>query len=157
MFSTTTEYAMRAMSWLALSPETLVPTPQLAEKTKVPPHYLAKVLQQLSAAGLITGRRGVRGGYKLSRDAGKITLLEVVRAVVDVERIERCPLGLENHGPNLCPLHRAVDKAAASVIDIYGKLTLASLIENPGTSKPLCDAETTAKLTVSAASRDGRR
>lgn len=150
MFSATTEYAMRAMSWLALSPDTLVPTTVLAEKTKVPPHYLAKVLQNLAAADLIVGRRGVRGGYKLARPSKQITLLEVVRSVAEVSRITTCPLGLTNHGPNLCPLHRRIDQAAQKVIDLYGSITLDSLISDPLSNKPLCDSETTAKLTVSA-------
>lgn len=150
MFSQTTEYAMRAMAWLALSPNSLVPTMALADKTKVPPHYLAKVLQMLASADLIKGRRGVRGGYCLSRPANSITLLDVVRSVATVERINMCPLGLDNHGPNLCPLHRRIDQAAQAVIEAYGSVTLADLIAEPAASKPLCDAETTAKLTISA-------
>jgi Rrf2 family transcriptional regulator, nitric oxide-sensitive transcriptional repressor len=156
VFSQTTEYAMRAMSWLALSPEVLVPTTQLAEKTKVPPHYLAKVLQQLAAARLITGRRGVRGGYKISRPAGQITLLEVVRAVAEVRRITSCPLGLANHGTNLCPLHKRIDQAAQLVMDTYGTVTLQNLLDDPSTSKPLCDQELTAKLTVGGVPVGGR-
>lgn len=157
MFSITTEYAMRAMAWLALSPETLVPTSILAEKTKVPPHYLAKVLQQLASAELIKGRRGVRGGYKLTRPAGEITLLDVVRSVAEVNRITSCPLGLENHGHELCPLHKRIDGAAQGIIDSYGGVTLLDLISEPTTSKPLCDAATTAKLTVSATIGGGRK
>lgn len=150
MFSQTTEYALRAMAWLALSPDRLVPTGMLAEKTKVPPHYLAKVLQQLSAAKLIQGRRGVRGGYRLSRLAAQISLLDVVRSVAEVERITSCPLGIEGHGSNLCPLHKRIDQAAKTVMDIYGAASLQSLIDEPSQSKPLCDKETVAKLTVSA-------
>ena len=156
MFSATTEYALRAMAWLALSPETLVPTSTLAEKTKVPPHYLAKVLQSMAGADLIVGRRGVRGGYKLARLADKISLLEVVRAVAQVDRIETCPLGLTNHGPNLCPLHRKIDLAAKQVMDLYGSTTLASLVNDPAPSKPLCDAVATARLTVSASATSPR-
>lgn len=148
MFSQTTEYALRAMSWLALSPDTLTPTGQLAEKTKVPSHYLAKVLQQLSDAKLITGRRGVKGGYRLSRPPAQITLLEVINAVAEVKRITTCPLGLANHGPNLCPLHRRIDAAAKAIIDLYGSATLESLLDEPGGSKPLCDQEMTAKLSI---------
>src|SRR5262249_779585 len=63
VFSQTTEYALRAMACLALAPDELVPTSVLADKTKVPANYLAKVLQQLAGGGLIRGRRGVgRGG-----------------------------------------------------------------------------------------------
>lgn len=150
MFSQTTEYALRAMAWLALSPDELVPTTTLAEKTKVPSHYLSKVLQQLAAADLITGRRGVRGGYRLARPASQITMLNVIRAVTTVERIKTCPLGLANHGSNLCPLHRQVDEMARTIIERYDSVTLQSLIEDSESSKPLCDRETTAKLTVSA-------
>lgn len=157
MFSQTTEYAMRAMAWLAMSPDTLVPTMTLAEKTKVPPHYLAKVLQQLSAASLITGRRGVRGGYKLSRPARQITLLEVVRSVAEVDRITTCPLGIESHGPNLCPLHRKADAAAKAVIDLYGNSSLQDLVSDPVSPTPLCDTRTTARLTVSAVPGSGSR
>lgn len=138
------------MSWLALSPNELVPTTMLAEKTKVPPHYLAKVLQNLASANLIAGRRGVRGGYKLTRPADQITLLDVVRSVAEVSRITSCPLGIPGHGPNLCPLHKRVDEAARAVIDTYASVTLSDLISNPASPKPLCDAQTIAKLTVSA-------
>lgn len=152
MFSQTTEYALRAMSWLALSPDELVPTAQLAAKTKVPPHYLAKVLQQLAAADLIKGRRGVRGGYKLTRPAGQITLLDVVRSVAEVNRITSCPLGLENHSGSLCPLHRRMDAAAKTIIDLYSSINLADLVSEPSGVKPLCDRESTARLTVSVSS-----
>ncbi len=153
MFSHTTEYAMRAMAWLALSPDRLVPTMTLADKTKVPPHYLAKVLQQLAAAGLITGKRGVRGGYRLSHPAERITLLDVVRSVAEVNRITTCPLGIESHGPNLCPLHRKADAAAKAVIDIYGSSTLRDLVNEQGAPTPLCDTDKKVGLTVSAGSR----
>lgn len=147
MFSQTTEYALRAMSWLALTPEALVSTHALAEKTQVPPHYLAKVLQQLSAANLIVGRRGVRGGYKISRAASRITLLDVVRSVAEIQRITTCPLGLQSHGTTLCSLHRTTDAAAKAVIDIYGSVTLHDLLADSRHPTPLCEAAT---LTVSA-------
>lgn len=148
MFSQTTEYALRAMSWLAIAPDSLTSTGQLAEKTKVPPHYLAKVLQQLSDAKLITGRRGVKGGYRLARSPATITLLEVINSVSEVKRITSCPLGLSNHGPNLCPLHRRMDAAAKALIDIYGNITLDSLLTEPNSPKPLCDTEMTALLSI---------
>lgn len=148
MHSLTAEYALRAMSCLALRPGQLVSTTTLAAQTKVPSNYLAKVLQQLSAAGLITGRRGVGGGYKLARGSHEIKLLEVINAVDPVERITSCPLGLTNHGGFLCPLHRKADQAAAAVIEIYQGVSLADLLDDPRSNKPLCDEETTAKLSV---------
>lgn len=150
MFSQTTEYALRAVAWLALTPDALVPTSVLAEKTQVPPHYLAKVLQQLSTSKLVLGRRGVRGGYRLARPPGSITLLEVVRAVAQVERIKECPLGLSSHAGRLCPLHQRMDAAAKSLIEIYGSATLGDLVSGRSDIRPLCERDTSAKLTVSA-------
>lgn len=146
MYSQTVEYALRAAACLALRPNILVSTNTLARETKVPSNYLSKVLQMLAAAELIEGRRGVGGGYKLTREPSETTLLEIINAISPVKRITTCPLGLSNHGSNLCPLHRRSDLAAAAVIEIYGNTTLADLLAN--SSKPLCDTEKTARLTV---------
>lgn len=150
MLSQTTEYALRAMSCLAYYPDQLTPTPQLASMTKVPPNYLAKVLQLLAQHDLIIGRRGVGGGYRLAKQASEITLLDVVAAIDPVDRITTCPLGLTNHGGELCPLHKAVDCAAEKLISTFDGVTLQSLVNDPDANRPLCDEDLTShfKLTV---------
>jgi Rrf2 family nitric oxide-sensitive transcriptional repressor len=151
VFSQTTEYALRAMACLALSPAELVPTSTLADTTKVPANYLAKVLQQLAGGGLIRGRRGVGGGYMLSRPSDRIKLLEIINVVGDLQRINACPLGLAAHGSNLCPLHQTMDNVAATVIEALDGVTLRDLVDDPkNPNRPLC--ETPALLTV-----NGRR
>jgi len=151
MLSQTTEYALRAMASLAYNPDELTPTPRLAEQTLVPPNYLAKVLQSLAQANLITGRRGVGGGYKLARPATEISLLDVVNAIDPVERIETCPLGLPNHGTTLCALHTCVDAAAKQFIESFQGVNLSDLIRESGGTMPLCDTEMYRQLTSSAA------
>jgi Rrf2 family transcriptional regulator, nitric oxide-sensitive transcriptional repressor len=154
MFSQTTEYALRAMACLALTPGELVPTSIIASKTKVPSNYLAKVLQQLGDSGLISGRRGVRGGYRLARTPAEVSMLEIVRAVTTLDRIETCPLGLVTHGPNLCPLHRAMDRAAATVMAMFEGVTLQHLVSDPvNPGRPLCEAGAAASLTISGRAR----
>jgi Rrf2 family protein len=148
MFSQTTEYALRAMACLALRPDSLTSAVVLAAQTQVPANYLAKVLQQLAGEGLVDGRRGVGGGYKLSKPASQIRLLDVINSVQPVERIDKCPLGLANHGPNLCPLHRKADAAAAAIIEIFGGTTLADLLTDPKSNKPLCDTKATQQLSL---------
>jgi Rrf2 family protein len=148
MLSQTTEYALRAMACLAYAPDELTPTPRLAEQTLVPPNYLAKVLQSLAQADLITGRRGVGGGYRLSRPADQISLLDVVNAIDPVEPIESCPLGLPNHGTNLCALHRCVDQAARQFIESFKGMKLSDLVADSGGSRPLCDVEMAKRLAL---------
>lgn len=146
LFSQTTEYALRAMASLAYSADELTPTPELAKITKVPMNYLAKVLQSLAQADLIVGRRGVGGGYKLAKPPTEISLLDVINAINPVERITSCPLGLENHGTRLCPLHARMDRAAKDVIEYFGGVMLIDLITAPGENRPLCDSAMTERV-----------
>lgn len=152
MISQTAEYALRAMSWIALTPDERVPSSLLAEKTKVPSDYLSKVLQLLAEAGMIEGRRGVRGGYRLSKKPDKIRLLDIINAVsrdeMQLKRIDSCPLGLPNHAPELCPLHHTMDRAIEALIEVLGDMTIADMVNSDRSVKPLCDAETTALLTI---------
>lgn len=144
MLNQTAEYALRAMSCLAYEPDRLMPTNELAEFTKVPQNYLAKVLQSLAQADLIVGRRGVGGGYRLAKPAEQISLLDVINAISPVERITACPLGLENHAGRLCPLHRRLDLAAKQIIDTFGGITLKDVISERDAARPLCDTSRTA-------------
>ena len=155
MLSQTSEYALRAMSTLAYAPDQLTPTPALAEMTKVPSNYLAKVLQSLAQADLIVGRRGVGGGYRLARAAEKISLLDIINAIDPIERIGECPLGLPNHSTQLCALHTCLDNAARQIIEMFRGVTLIDLVRDSGGTLPLCDTEMYRKLTVSADSKPG--
>ncbi|MCW8131844.1 MAG: Rrf2 family transcriptional regulator [Planctomycetota bacterium] len=137
MFSQTAEYAMRAVVYLAEFDGKLHVTQDIAAATKVPAGYLAKVLQALSRAGLVSGSRGLHGGFRLARDPGKITLFDVLNAVEPLPRIERCPLGLVGHGAHLCPLHRRIDDAMAIVEKAYRETTVKEVVSSTG-RKPLC-------------------
>lgn len=160
MFSQTVEYALRAMACLALEPDARTASSALAQRTQVPSDYLAKVLQQLSAAGLIEGRRGVGGGYRLISEPENINLLDVINAVEPLQRITSCPLNLGAHGSNLCPLHRRVDSAIARVIEVFEGSTLRDLIagdaDDEWVSVPLCDKRTAVGLTIDRGGPAGR-
>lgn len=134
--SQTVEYALRAAVCLAGQPEGQT-TPEIAETTKVPPSYLSKVLQGLGRAGIVEGKRGVGGGFKLARPAARISVLDVIAAVEPVQRIERCPLGLAAHADKLCPLHKKLDDALAEVERAFASTTLAELVEPDQPLQPL--------------------
>ena len=139
MLSQTVEYALRAMVYLAASDDDPQPTEQIAEKTKVPAPYLAKVLQNLTRKGLVRSQRGVRGGFLLARRPDDITILDVVNAVEPIQRIKTCPLGLKSHGVRLCPLHFRMDRALAMVEEAFRESTLAEVLAEPSESVPLCE------------------
>lgn len=77
-----TEWLLHSTATLAqLEPGATVSAAQLAEYYDVPAAYLAKQLQSLARAGVLAATTGPRGGFRLARPAGDITLLDVVEAV----------------------------------------------------------------------------
>lgn len=141
MFSQTVEYALRAVVYLAKRQGESCRTSEIAELTKVPSPYLAKVLQALRRAELVESQRGIGGGVMLVRNPKDITILEIVQAVDPIQRITTCPLGLRSHGVKLCPLHRRLDDALKSVEEAFGSTTLHEIIMEPTQSVPLGDAK----------------
>ncbi len=139
MLSQTVEYALRAIVCLANEAPAAQTNVQLAEVTKVPAAYLSKVMASLNRAGLVRSQRGPNGGFTLSEAPEDLVLLEVVNAVDPLQRIEKCPLGIEGHGTRLCALHRHMDHVIATVEESFASTTLADILaENTG-STPLCD------------------
>jgi len=133
VFSQTVEYAMRAVLALAAGDGSSMTTRQISETMKVPQGYLSKVLQALVRGGLVYSTRGLRGGFVLVRPPEEITLLQILSSVNPLQRIEACPLDLENHSSDLCPLHRRLDQAMAMVEQAFAGTTLAEILseENP--------------------------
>ncbi len=152
MLSRTTEYALRLVVQLASQGDRPVTIPELALNTRTPADYLAKVLRQLSRAGLVRSQRGPNGGSVLARTPEEISVLDVVQAVDPLKRIEVCPLGLPTHGANLCPLHRRLDQAIASVEAAFRASSLAEIVGDKRGSRPLCEAPRSGR-----AARGGRR
>ena len=92
MISQTAEYALRAVVVLGSQPDRPMTTQEIARVSRVPGGYLSKVLQSLGRAGLVEARRGLRGGYVLSKPLDQLTVYDVVNAVDPLKRIHHCPL-----------------------------------------------------------------
>jgi Rrf2 family transcriptional regulator, nitric oxide-sensitive transcriptional repressor len=153
MLSQTAEYALRAVVWLAAQDGQAQTTAQIAEATQVPAGYLAKVLQTLGRAKLVTAQRGLGGGFSLARDPATVTALDVVEAVDPIPRIINCPLGFESHRGCLCPLHQRLDRVIEVTVQALGASTIAEIVAEQGQSKPFC----TPQAEPAAATRSLRR
>ena len=106
----------------SLPPDLALPAGRLAEFHDVPAAYLAKQLQALSRAGIVESTPGRRGGYRLARPAGEITMLDVVLAVEGPEPAFRCS-EIRQQGPSAvgaehyvrpCGIARAMGRAEAA-------------------------------------------
>lgn len=152
LLSDASEYALRAVVWLAQRPGQSQKVRQIAEGIHAAPGYLVKVLQALAKVDILSAQRGSHGGFTLERDPVTLTVLEVINSVDPVERIMTCPLGLKSHGTHLCPMHRKVDDAIAVIEESFRSTTIRQLLDQPTTSKPLCEA-----LTIGATDRAEER
>jgi Rrf2 family protein len=77
-----TEWVLHCAATLAqLEPHQTASAGQLAAYFDLPAPYLAKQLQSLVRAGILTATTGPRGGFRLGRPASEITLLQIVEAV----------------------------------------------------------------------------
>ena len=77
-----TEWVLHCATTLAqLAPGATASAAQLAEYYDLPAPYLAKQLQALVRAGVLSATTGPRGGFRLARPAAEITLLRMVEAV----------------------------------------------------------------------------
>ncbi|MDO9087148.1 MAG: Rrf2 family transcriptional regulator [Anaerolineaceae bacterium] len=93
------DYALRAMLYLAkLDKDVRAATSQIAEEQQIPPSFLAKIISQLSIAGLILTSRGARGGVTLARKPEEISLLDVVEAIDGPISLNVC-----SHSASACP------------------------------------------------------
>lgn len=106
MLSRSSEYAVRALTYLALrEPGGFCLSRTVAGDLNIPAPFLGKVLQSLVGRGLLESHRGRAGGFRLARPADEIRVAEVVEAFDDIES-RRCVLGqAECDDAVACPLH----------------------------------------------------
>jgi Rrf2 family protein len=117
----------------------LVSRKEIAARTDVPPHFLAKIAQQLARAGIIEILQGANGGYRLLADPAEITLLAAIEAVIGeislndcVGRPESCRIS------SLCTVHRIWEKANRQLRETLQEANFATLAaEEAGCLSPL--------------------
>jgi Rrf2 family protein len=131
VISQTAEYALRAVVFLAERSGTRWTTKAIAEAAQIPPGYLAKVMQSLAQAGVVSAQRGFNGGFALIRAPEEVSIYEVMEVVDPIKRIRECPLKLEAHAEHLCPLHSRLDGALAQIEEGFRSSTVADLLTRP--------------------------
>src|SRR5689334_17807 len=77
--STKARYGLRALVHVAHRGYASAQT--IADKQSIPSRYLEEIIGELRRAGLVVGKRGPRGGYRLARPAAEIAVSEVLAAL----------------------------------------------------------------------------
>src|ERR1051325_1034634 len=83
LFSAKLDYALRAVVDLALQPpDQACQSREIASRQDIRGPYLDQILAGLKREGIVRSIRGAGGGYTLARSPARITVGEVVRAIV---------------------------------------------------------------------------
>lgn len=107
------EYAIRCAMFLSFQGMgVVVSKKKIAHTMDIPAQFLGKIAQQLARAGIIEIVQGAKGGYRLLVPSEKLTLLDVVEAVIGEIFLNDCVVRPEScERISACAVHRVWEKA----------------------------------------------
>ncbi len=131
MFSKSTEYALRALIYLAQnsSEDHKIGIVELSVAIDSPKSFTAKILQKLTHGNkLISSVTGPSGGFYLTDQAKKKSLLKVLTLLDTEHMISGCILGLSECSEiNPCPMHADYAKIKVQLLGMLGQKSLEAL------------------------------
>ncbi len=99
-------YGILATLYVAKENREFVPIRELSDELHISFHFLTKILQQLTAKGLLISLKGPKGGIKLAKDPATVTYYDVIHAIDGDDVFTECVLGLPGCGHETpCPIH----------------------------------------------------
>ncbi len=135
------EYAVRCVLYLTSKGTGVVCNrKQIATEMDIPDQFLGKIAQQLARSGFLEIVQGAKGGLRLAVAPEKITLLDVVEAVIGEIFLNDCiirPESCERSGA--CAVHHIWEKARSQLRETLKDATFANLLAD--NSCPVPDDE----------------
>jgi Rrf2 family transcriptional regulator, nitric oxide-sensitive transcriptional repressor len=125
-----TDYALRLLTYAALSPDALITIGEVAEAYGISRNHLTKVAHQLGVAGFLETVRGKGGGLRLARKPESIGLGEVVRQTEPDMALVPCFQPIAAHCRILpaCVLEGLLREARDAFLQVLDRHTLADLV-----------------------------
>jgi Rrf2 family protein len=114
---------------------------ELAEGATVPYDFARSIARELAQAGLLVSRRGVKGGFELTRPAHEITFRDIFLATSEPMTMSLCTWNPEVCGrTDICPMHNGVWRGLDEKIENHlAGTTLAEAIEIAGGLPANCE------------------
>lgn len=122
--------ALHTCASLAAEPERFHSARTLSKQLGFSPNHFAKVVQQLTHAGILETVRGPAGGAKLAKAPNKLTLLEIYVAAGGTPTFEGCLLKHNICDGTGCALGKLMARENQKLVDLLKSLTLASVVRS---------------------------
>jgi len=139
LYSRSAEYAIRSLIHLAaLSDGEYAMVKDIAAETSIPPHFLAKILQDLARDGFLQSSKGPHGGFRLRQPASAVSMFKIVEAMDGAGRFNRCIGGspeCNDHAP--CGMHDSWIALRSRIIDYLEGTSIADLANALGEKRRL--------------------
>jgi Rrf2 family protein len=129
------EYALRALMVLGLNHgKHVVRITSISAQQNIPKRFLEQILNDLKSAGIVESKRGIAGGYRLTRSPEEIPLAGIVRHVegalapvscVSERFYEKCSCPDEAR----CAIRSVMKEVREAVVGIMDRTTVADLCE----------------------------
>lgn len=133
-FTRSTEYAIRALTHLALNKEggRYHLAREMSKELGIPAPFLGKILQPLVMRGILESQRGRNGGFRLCREPEEVTLFDIANSQLQEPIYEKrvCFLGqAECTDERGCPMHEYWKLTWAEFEEKMSRTTLLGLVE----------------------------
>ena len=127
-----TDYTLRVLMYCAASEERATVS-EIAQAHGISRSHLTKIVQELSAQGLLETTRGRGGGMRLMKPANDINIGAVVRATETDFNLVECfdPEHNQCRLSSHCYLKGVLGQAMRAFFAVLDKVTLADLLADP--------------------------
>jgi Rrf2 family transcriptional regulator, iron-sulfur cluster assembly transcription factor len=131
IFSRQCEYALQAIMYISMKEnDAYTDIKEISKELSIPPHFLAKIMQNLSRNEILRSYKGPTGGFALAMDPKEITLYQLVVAIDGDGFLNDCVLGLPVcGGENPCPVHEQWGKMREEIHEMLAGKTIAQLVK----------------------------
>jgi Rrf2 family protein len=124
------EYGLLALIDLACAHDgNPVSAREIAERQGIPTKFLEQLFVALRKAGLVTARRGAKGGFVLGHDAHDITVLDIVEALEGPLAPTACEGDTACAKSGICAAGTVWGRATQALREVLGSTDLAQLAE----------------------------
>lgn len=127
-----TDYSLRVLMFLAVQPNELYTSKEIAKHFDIPINHMIKITHNLAKTGLITTQKGKHGGIRIAKDPKAINIGQTIRQLEPNFHIAEC-FDSEGHTCRIvgnCKLQSIFFKAYTAFIGELDKYTLADVISN---------------------------
>jgi Rrf2 family protein len=129
-FSKACELGIQAVLFLSVKDRKVFNAEQVSKELKVPKEFVSKVMQMLTASGIVASKKGKKGGFCLGKEPNEIKLIDIVEAIDGLDVFKTCVLGFPGCSSETpCPVHDKWGKLREEALKLLSEETLEHLKE----------------------------